>query len=351
MKTIMVGSGILSDVGAVLQRLNLGVDAIVVTTARIWRLHGVQLEMSLKKSGFSVKVFLVADGEVSKSAQSAMVLTEKIARYDVMKRPFIVAFGGGVIGDLSGFVAAVYKRGIPLVQIPTTFLAQIDAAIGGKTAIDLSVGKNLVGAFYQPRLVFSDVDVLKTLPARQLRNGMAEVIKYGVILDQKLFQFLEARAQDVLGGDQVALTRVVFRSSQLKAGVVAEDEREISGRRAILNFGHTLGHAIEAAGAFKVYQHGEAVALGMRMASDLSVDQGLLAPNTAKRIHALLDAVGLPKKCRGIDARKIINLMKRDKKFIHGKNRFVLVREIGQVCLIEGIEDDVIRCCVRRYIE
>jgi 3-dehydroquinate synthase len=344
--SIVIGHRILGDFGKKLRRLNPGRDALLVTSAKIWRLHGAALEKGLKQNGFSVKVFAVADGERSKSARSAVALLERIARYDVMRRPFIVAFGGGVIGDLAGFVAAVYKRGIPYVQIPTTFLAQIDAAIGGKTAIDLTAGKNLAGAFYQPKMVFSDVSVLKTLPLRQMRNGLAEAVKYGIILDPRLFRFLELHVRDVLAGEESALTRVVVRSSRLKAGVVEADEKEITGHRAILNFGHTLGHAIEAAGKFKLYQHGEAVALGMRMAADISVRKSMLGAGDARRINLLLDAAGLPRLCRKISAGQILTLMKHDKKFISGRNRFVLARAIGRVSLVEGIGETVIRQAV-----
>lgn len=348
--SIVIGHRILGDFGKKIRPSGPGQDALVVTSAKIWRLHGAVLEKSLKQNGFSVRVFTVADGERSKSAQAAMALLERIARYDVMKQPFIVAFGGGVIGDLAGFVAAVYKRGIPYVQVPTTFLAQIDAAIGGKTAIDLTVGKNLAGAFYQPKMVFSDVAVLKTLPLRQMRNGLAEAVKYGIILDPRLFRFLELHGQDVLAGKKDALIRVVVRSSRLKAGVVEADEKEITGHRAILNFGHTLGHAIEAAGKFKLYQHGEAVALGMRMAADISVQKSLLGAGDALRINRLLDAAGLPRYCRKVSLKQILALMKHDKKFISGRNRFVLARAIGRVCLVEGISEAVIRQAVAEHL-
>lgn len=347
---IAVGYHILETFGKVLRPLKIGRDAVVITTSGIWRRHGEALEKSLKRERYSVKVFMVADGEQSKSACVAIDLAERLARYDIMKQPFIIAFGGGVIGDLAGFVASVYKRGIPFVQVPTTFLAQVDAAIGGKTAIDLAVGKNLVGAFYQPRLVFSDVALLKTLPARQVCNGMAEVIKYGIILDDKLFRYLESNIDAILRMEKESLTWAVIRSSQLKARVVAADERETTGLRAILNFGHTLGHAVEAAGGFKVYQHGEAVALGMRMATDISVAQGLLSELASVRIHRLIDQAGLPSECAKLSLNTILGLMKHDKKFIHGRNRFVLVKTIGDVCLVEGVDEVLIRKTLRNYL-
>lgn len=341
--SIVVGINILSKLGAKIKALKIGKDAIIITSSPIYRRHGKKLERSLKTAGFSVKVITVPDGEKSKSAQTAIALIEKLARYDVFKQPFIVAFGGGVIGDLAGFVAATYKRGIPYVQVPTTFLAQIDSAIGGKTGVDLTVGKNLLGAFYQPKLVFSDVGVLKTLPKKQLRNGLAEAVKYGVIRDAKLFAFLEKNVNALLKADLVALQKVVVISSRIKTDVVLADEKETKNIRTILNYGHTLGHAIEAAGKFHAYQHGEAIGLGMRMSGAIAVASKLLSPQDNRRIDDLISAVGLPKKMKAsIRPASVLKLMKHDKKFTGGKNKFVLAQRVGQVVIREGIPEKLI---------
>lgn len=344
---ILVGNRILADLGGVLQKLRLGRDAVIVTNPLIKRLHGKRLFEGLAKAGYSVKFFEVPDGEQSKSAAVAFRLMEQIARYDVRRKIFIVAFGGGVIGDLAGYVAAAYKRGVPYIQVPTTLLAQIDSSIGGKVAIDLPVGKNLVGAFYQPKLVYSDTEVLSTLTARQRRNGLAEAVKYGIISDPGLFKYLEEAP--ALEGP-VFFKEVVLRCSRIKAEVVSVDEKETKGIRTILNFGHTVGHAIEAAGKFEEYQHGEAVALGMRVAVDISVKLKLLDPKEATRINGLLDNVGLPRKIKGVSLADIMNHMEHDKKFEAGKNRFVLAERIGKVKVVESVPRTLIVAAIKNWM-
>jgi 3-dehydroquinate synthase len=261
----------------------------------------------------------------------------------------LVETAGGVIGDLAGFVAAVYKRGVPYVQIPTTLLAQIDSAIGGKVAIDLSVGKNLAGAFYQPKLVLSDVKFLTTLDQRQIRNGLAEAVKYGVILDQKLFAYLEKNSAQFLSLDKRVLTKVVEECSRIKAGVVSKDERETKGLRMILNFGHTLGHALENAGGYHRFHHGEAVALGMRMAAYISCRKGMLKAGQAKRLNDLLTLIGLPQTFKGVAQKKILDAMHHDKKFVAGKNRFVLARNIGSVQVVSDVALSLIQEAIQKY--
>ena len=341
--SIIVGKNILPQLGTSLKSLSLGQDAVIMTHPWLLRRYGAGLKKTLEQNGFSCSVFLVPEGEKSKSVKTAFHLIEKIARHDVFKRPFIVAFGGGVIGDLAGFVAATYKRGVPYVQVPTSFLAQIDCAIGGKVAIDLKFGKNLVGAFYQPRCVYSDVALLSTLPQRQLRNGLAEAIKYGIIDDPKLFDYIESHCEKLLRGNLNSLLKVVVKSSQIKAKVVSQDEKETKGIRTILNFGHTVGHAIEAAGQYRVYQHGEAIALGMRIASRISRDLGMLSQKNFERIDGLLTKAGLPKTIQKIKVNQILKMMKHDKKFIAGKNRFVLAKQIGKVHVVEGIDLKIIQ--------
>lgn len=347
---IVIGKGILSGLGTALKKIKVGTDAVIVTHPVIRRLHGAALAAGLKTEGFSVKFFEVPEGEQSKSAKVAFNLLEQIAGHDGLKGIFIVAFGGGVVGDLAGYVAAVYKRGIPYVQVPTTFLAQIDSAIGGKVGIDLSVGKNLVGAFHQPKLVWSDVSVLATLDQRQIRNGLAEAVKYGVISDKKLFAYIEKHFKEILSLNPAVLEHVIKECSRIKAGVVMVDEKETKGIRTILNFGHTVGHAIEAAGGYHRYHHGESVALGMRVAAEISRQMKLFPSGEQQRLDQLLSSIGLPQRIKGILMNNILRIMQHDKKFQRGKNRFVLAEKIGKVKVVEGIAPVVIEKAIRRYM-
>jgi 3-dehydroquinate synthase len=345
--SIVIGHDILGDFPKYIKGLDVGKDAVIISHPLIERLHGVKLAASLRKSGYSVKVLNVPEGEQSKSASYALRLIEQIAAYDVDKKIFIIALGGGVIGDLSGFVAAIYKRGIPYIQVPTTLLAQIDSSIGGKTAIDLKYGKNLVGAFYQPKLVVADTKVLKTLSRRQIQNGLAEAIKYGVIDDASLFRYIETNHARFLKGDPKVMTYIVERCAKIKADVVAADEKETKGIRTILNFGHTAGHAIEAASRYGQYQHGEAVGLGMRVAVDISKALGLLNEDESSRIGALISSVGLPERIEKVKLRDILDLMKHDKKFVAGQNRFVLAEKIGKVRVVKGVPIDIITAAIK----
>jgi len=344
---IVIGHNILAQLGAKLKTLKIGKDAIIITNPAINKYHGKALIAGLKRSGFSVKVCEVPPGERSKSAKRAFRLIEEIACYDCLKEVFIIAFGGGVVGDLAGYVAAVYKRGIPYVQVPTTLLAQVDSAIGGKVGIDLAVGKNLAGAFYQPKIIWSDVSVLSTLPKRQIRNGLAEIVKYGIIADQKFFKYVEQNYQKLLKCDLKVLTYVVSRSSRIKKDVVVSDEKDTKGIRAILNFGHTIGHAIEAAGKYNQYHHGESIALGMRVAADISRQKKLCKAGDVAAVNDLLANIGLPERIQKIKTSAIFSHMKHDKKFLSGKNRFVLMQKIGKVKVLEGIQPAVIKKAIR----
>ncbi len=345
---IIVGSNTIKFLGKYIAKLNIGCDAYVITNASIKNKYGEALNKALKQAGFTVKFNLVPDAEGSKSIGMASSVIENIVRYDKKKRVFIVAFGGGVIGDLAGFIASIYKRGVPYLQIPTTLLAQVDSSIGGKTAVDLIQGKNLVGAFYQPRLVFSDVAILKTLTRRQLQSGLAEVIKYAIIKDPQLFAYLEKKYQDALSLKESALEFIVTRCSFIKAKIVREDEREEKGIRTILNFGHTIGHALEVAGNYKAYNHGEAIALGMLVACDISKKLRFTDNETLRRIENLIRAAGLPTRIQGVSLGDIIEAHYRDKKFIGKKSKFVLLKDIGRVKVVENIPLKVIKEAVRK---
>ena len=346
---IMIGQHILPQLGEKAASLNIGTDAVVITNRLVRKLYGPYVSKAFSKRNISVKFLEVPDGEKSKSEKVAFDLIKKIACYDIHKKIFIVALGGGVIGDLAGFVASIYKRGIPLIHVPTTFLAQIDSAIGGKTAIDLPMAKNLVGAFYQPRLVLSDVATLKTLSLRQMRNGLAEAIKYGMIKDRSLFLYIEKHCQDLLSHNLQRLTYVVQSCSAIKARIVEKDERELLGLRTILNFGHTIGHGIEAASVYGSYQHGEAVALGMRVAAAISFQKGLLSAKDQQRLEALLTKAGLPQRIRKVKLSAIVATIAHDKKNISKKNRFVLVRAISSVKVVEGISLNLVRKTLQQY--
>ncbi|NTV29034.1 MAG: 3-dehydroquinate synthase [Candidatus Omnitrophica bacterium] len=348
--SILVGAGIVGGLTAQLKKIVSGRDAVVITNHLVWRLHGRRLAEALRRGGFTVKVFQVEDSERAKSAEVAFGLVRKIAQYAADKKPVVLSFGGGVVGDLGGFVAALYKRGVPLVQIPTTLLAQIDSSIGGKVAVDLPEGKNLIGAFYQPRLVLADVDFLATLSDRQVANGLAEAVKYGVIADARLFAFIEKNYRRLLARDSAALTQLVKGCAAIKADVVSRDEKETRGLRTILNFGHTAGHAIETAAGYDRYHHGEAVALGMRVACAISCRLKLMKPFEAARVECLLSAVGLPQVVEGLPLTRILKAMQFDKKFQGKQNRFVMARAIGQVVVREAIPEAVLKASIRDYI-
>jgi len=345
---IVIGDGILSRLGHALKTMPMGRDAVIVTMPLIQKLHSQSIVATLRRNGFSVKIITVPDRKDTKSLRVATQVLNEIIKYDIKKKIFIIALGGGVIGDLVGFVAAIYKRGVPYVHVPTTLLAQIDSAIGGKTAVDLLDGKNLIGAFYQPKIVWTDVATLKKLPKEQMRNGLAEAVKYGIIKDQRLFAYIERHYKKILSGNAKFLLPLLVRCSQIKANVVMRDEKETKGIRTILNFGHTVGHAIEAASHYR-YDHGEAVALGMRVASDISAKLGLLSKQGVERINGLLDAIRLPRKIEHVSLTNILRIMEHDKKFRGGTNRFVLATRIGHVKVVEGIPLAVIHRAIQRY--
>jgi 3-dehydroquinate synthase len=348
---IIVGSDILKKLPNFLSGLKLGQDAVIIShkSSQQWP-HVSKLSDVLKKAGYTSEFFYVPEGEKSKSPDCFLSLLKKISAYDVGKEIFVIALGGGVVGDLAGFVAAVYKRGVPYIQVPTTLLAQIDSSIGGKTAIDLAKGKNLVGAFYHPRLVLADTGVLKTLPDRQIWSGLAEAIKYGIIADPKLFSYLEGNYKKLLKKDAKSLSFIVERCAAIKARIVAADEKETKSLRTVLNFGHTVGHAIEAAGRYGRYYHGEAVGLGMRVAAQISVSMGLLAKSEELRINQLISGVGLPEKIKGVRLKSILDLMQHDKKFLAGHNRFVLATKIGQVKVVRDIPANIITQSIQAYL-
>lgn len=329
---ILIGDDLLSGLGEQCARLKLGQRCAVLTDSNVARLHAKPAMASLKSAGFDPILLTVPAGETSKGLKLVQHLCDKLAAHRLERKSFIVALGGGVVGDLGGFLAAIYLRGIAFVQAPTTLLAQVDSSVGGKVGVNLPAGKNLVGAFYQPRLVLCDLDSLDTLPSREYRSGLAEVIKYGIICDSALFRRLEKDLERLLGKDRPTLAEIVARCCQIKAEVVGQDETE-GGLRAILNFGHTIGHAIEAISGYGTYLHGEAISIGQAAAANLSVKAAGFSANDARRIKNLFARAGLPVSIRLTAARekRLFDAMRLDKKVSGGEIQFVLARRIGRV--------------------
>jgi len=316
---------------------------VVVTHPSIRSLYGDRLVSSFVQDKFSTDIIEVPEGERSKSLQQAEKIYDRLMEIKSDRKTLLVALGGGVIGDLTGFIAATYQRGIPFMQVPTTLLSQVDSSVGGKTAVNHPRGKNMIGAFYQPRLVLIDIETLKTLPDNEFRAGLAEVVKHGVITDPELFQYLEDHVDQIQNKDPDCLKHIIIKSCAIKAKVVERDERE-SHYRMILNFGHTFGHAVESLTGYSTFIHGEAVAMGMVKAADLSVLTGRCSDEVAKRIANLLDRFGLPTRFPDLDPKAVVESMQRDKKTSYQQLRFVLVKQIGSVEIVDTVsEEDVLQ--------
>lgn len=327
---IEVGVESLGRIGKCLAPLLKGKKIGLITDPVVDPLYGARVRDSLEESGFTVALVTVPNGEGSKSFAELERVHEELAAARIERSSTLVALGGGVIGDLTGFAAASFLRGIDVVQVPTTLLAQVDSSIGGKTGINIKAGKNLVGAFHQPRFVLADVETLASLPPRELRAGIAEVVKYGVIMAPDLFELLEAKAEAFLALDRDILAEVVHRCAAAKAHVVMEDEKE-GGLRAILNFGHTLGHAVEALTEYRRFLHGEAVAIGMVFASQLSSVRQGFPVSDAERVRALLERFGLPITIpEDLDRGDLARAVETDKKRQADRVKFVCVEEIGK---------------------
>jgi len=322
---IFIGSGLLTDPRLLSEHIAAR-DLLIVTNDRVGPMYYPRLETALASK--RIRSVMLPDGEEHKTLEVAMKIFDALVNERMNRDAAIVALGGGVVGDMAGFAAACYQRGIDYVQVPTTLLAQVDSAVGGKTAVNHPGGKNLIGAFHQPRCVIADIDTLKTLPDRELRAGLAEVVKYGLIRDPQFFSWLEANADALLAKEPAALRYAVYHSCSAKAEIVGIDERE-SGVRAILNLGHTFGHAIETAAGYGNWLHGEAVAAGMVQAADLSKRLGWLDENDYGRTVALLQKLQLPTEPPRIGAQRARELMGMDKKVLAGKLRLVLLRSLG----------------------
>ena len=349
---IHVGGGLLGRAGELLKPLirQKGAKGVVpvVTDSHVAKLHLPALTDALDKAGIQSRAVIMAPGEVSKSFAGLERLSGALLDLEIDRNGLVIALGGGVIGDLTGFAAGVLKRGVAFAQIPTTLLAQVDSSVGGKTAINAAQGKNLIGLFHQPRIVIADTALLSTLPKRELLAGYAEVVKYGALGDAQFFEWLEHKAAKALAGDEKAIVKAVAHSCRMKADIVARDEREI-GDRALLNLGHTFGHALEAATGFSDRLiHGEAVAIGMVLAFELSVKLGLAPRQDAERFRRHLRTVGLPAAIADIpgdrpSAGELIRHMAHDKKVADGKLTFILLRGLGQAFITRDVPLDAVK--------
>jgi 3-dehydroquinate synthase len=342
---VLCGAGILRDAAGEIAKLGEFSSVHVLTSPKVWRATGKTVKAAIPHDGHR-NVQLFDDAETKKNMRTVELLCRKLTRARADRKTLIIAVGGGVVGDVAGFVAATYLRGVALVHVPTTLVAQVDSSIGGKTGVNLPEGKNLVGAFYPPRLVVIDTDLVKTLPERQFRSGMAEVIKYGVIADPQLFAYLEQNMEKLLRKDRDALDHLIPRCVEIKADVVCRDERE-SGLREILNFGHTFGHALESVTKYRRYLHGEAVAWGMIAAALLGRELGITRNDDVSRVTSLIRKIGKMPDWPRAAPKMLIAAMLSDKKARAGKLRFVVSPRIGEAHSSGAVSMDALERAMR----
>ncbi|MGB2876988.1 MAG: 3-dehydroquinate synthase [Dehalococcoidales bacterium] len=338
---VYIGSGLLTRAGGYLKERGFNGRLVVITDSTVKKLYGDMLSQALEGEGFQVDILEVPPGEEQKTLENAGRLYRELTTVHAERSTPVLALGGGVIGDLAGFVAATYQRGVPLVQLPTTLLAQVDSSVGGKVAVDHGQLKNMIGAFYQPEMVIADTNTLPSLPEEELVNGLAEVIKSAAIRDGRFFSFLEESMEKIKSFDVNSLEEVVFQTVGIKAAVVAEDERDM-GLRHILNYGHTIGHAVESVSDFRI-KHGNAVAIGMVAAARLSHRLGILDGGEVKRLRQLITRAGLPAEIPDLGIEKIMQAMQHDKKVREGRVEFVLLKSIGDTVVTDDVSPSLIR--------
>ena len=341
---IFVGHDILGELGGHCRDLSLGRQMALITDESVAEHYLQPVAESLRSAGFQVLEVVYAGGEESKNLLEVEGIFAQMIKAEFDRGTWIAALGGGEVGDMAGFVAATYLRGVPYVQVPTTIVAQVDSSIGGKTGVNHALGKNLIGAFHQPHLVFIDTSALRSLPRRELVSGMAEVVKHALIRDEELFAFLEDRLEEVVAMelDPETLDWLIARNVGIKAEVVTADEKE-GGVRAILNYGHTIGHAIESATEYGRYKHGEAVILGLIGAGEIARREELWPEQERRRQDALLERLGVPGGLASVATERILARTKTDKKRVNGKSRLILGRRIGEVEIVEGVGDETVR--------
>lgn len=346
---IYIGHNLSDELEAFVQSMGFSKTALLITDTNVGSLYGARVRAILEAAGLRVAYTEVKAGECAKSLLVAETLYTKAIEAGLDRKSPIFALGGGVVGDLAGFIAATYMRGVPFVQLPTSLLAQVDSSVGGKVAVNHALGKNLIGAFYQPKAVFMDLQMMETLPKREIYTGLGEIIKYGIISDAAFFDYLEGNREAVLALEPEAAAHIIARSCEIKADVVAKDEKE-SGLRRILNFGHTIGHAIEKETGYTRYNHGEAVAIGMMGAAYISRDMGLIPETTVRRVRSLVEALHLPVKAEGCSVDAMYRDIFHDKKTIGGKVTWVLMEGIGRVICRSDVLEDVVRSAMRACI-
>ena len=339
---IYIGSALDKELKKFISSAGFSKKALLLTDTNVEKLFGDRIRLVLESAGLDVELVTIPAGETSKSLTEAEKIYTAAIEFGLDRKSAIFALGGGVVGDLTGFIAATYLRGIPFVQIPTSLLAQVDSSVGGKVAVNHKLGKNLIGAFYQPKAVFIDLDMLNTLYSREIASGLGEIVKYGVISDSALFKYLEENAQRVIALDYDVMKNVIARSCEIKAEVVSKDEKE-GGLRRILNFGHTMAHAIEEATEYSKYTHGEAVAIGMIGAAYISRSLGRIDDATFERLQNLIEKLGMISRAEDCNVEHMLKAIFRDKKTINGKINWVLMDSIGKVSVVNDVPEDIIR--------
>ncbi|NMA62448.1 MAG: 3-dehydroquinate synthase [Syntrophomonadaceae bacterium] len=345
--SVIIGNGVYLRLGELVADRARSHRVLLVSNPTVFALYGDGVVNSLQEAGLKVVTGLVPDGEEYKTLEQAQKLIDLAVENRFDRHAMVVALGGGVIGDLAGFVAAIYQRGIDFVQLPTTLLAHVDSSIGGKVAVNHPRAKNMIGAFYQPKIVIIDPAVLATLPPREFKNGMAEVVKYGIILDEGFFTWLEEELEPIIQREETIIAEAIYHSCSLKARVVEEDETE-QGKRALLNLGHTFGHAVETLTGYQQYRHGEAVAMGIITACYLAESQGMMNTGEAQRVRELQQALGLPIQLPRLQPELIMQTMHQDKKMLAGRLRLVLPQGIGRAVIRDDIDDGAVLAAINR---
>ncbi|MBR1579280.1 MAG: 3-dehydroquinate synthase [Selenomonadaceae bacterium] len=346
---IFIGNHLDDQIGQFLSTQKFSKKALLVTDTNVGAIVGDRIEKAIGNAGFDVKVVTVDAGEISKSLAVAENIFTAAIEHKLDRKSMIIALGGGVVGDLTGFVAATFMRGVPFIQIPTSLLAQVDSSVGGKVAVNHALGKNLIGAFYQPRAVFIDLDFLSTLPTREIASGLGEIVKYGVIADADFFCTLESHVDQILALDNLTLEKIIARSCEIKADVVSKDEKE-GGLRRILNFGHTIAHAVEEETHYKKYRHGEAVAIGMIGAAHISRELERISDADVERLQRLIDRLKMISRVEGIDVEQTYNALFRDKKTVDGKINWVVMDSIGCVSIVNDVPESVVKSALKKII-
>jgi len=343
---IRIGTGLLSHCGRWMAQITSS-RVLLVSNPTVFGLYGAAVEKSLQEAGLEVHCDLIPDGEEYKNMEETLQVVDRALQLQLDRSSVVIALGGGVVGDLAGFAAAIYQRGISFVQVPTTLLAQVDSSVGGKVGVNHPRGKNMIGAFHQPRLVIADLGTLDTLEERDYISGLGEVVKYGVVWDKNLFNYLEEHAEPIIQRDKACLQHIVYECCRIKSEIVGQDETE-KGLRAVLNLGHTFGHSLEKLGDYREHRHGEAVAMGMVMAAYLAEELGLMQPEETARICSLLQRLGLPVQGPSYDSQAIYNGMLGDKKATHDKLRFVLPAGIGSFKMVDNPDKDIVIKAIKR---